>query len=91
MSGRASKGGLDEKGMDRMRTPPVVNVTLTIDESAAIVLSLRGDPLGEGFRKHAVTAREKVERAAKAAQMGTLTAPGPTLESAVRAACGDAP
>jgi len=71
--------------------PIAVNVTLTIDEAAAVVITLRGDPLAQSYRRHAESAAEKVARAGKVAQMGIGSAPGPSIESAARAACEVAP
>lgn len=71
----------------------LVHPELTIEESAAAVLKLREDPFAESYRKHFESAAEKIARAAKAAQMGAIFgasgAPGPSIESAARAACGE--
>jgi len=70
--------------------PIEIHVTLTVEESAAAVLVLRGDPFAEAYRKHFASAADKIARAAKAAQMGIGGAPGPSIESSARAACGEA-
>jgi hypothetical protein len=73
-----------------MGKPVEVTVTLSVEESAAAVLALRGDPLSSTYQRHFESAAEKIARAAKAAQMGPLYgATGPSISSVARAACGE--
>lgn len=72
---------------------PLIAVELTIEEAAAVVHLARGDEYALRAYEHLRTAlAEKVARAAKAVVMRDLiaTPPGPSIETAARAACGEA-
>jgi hypothetical protein len=71
----------------RLRAVLVSVPDLTIEECAAIVLRLLDLEFAEAYRPHFASAAAKVSRAARVAQMGIATAPGPSIETAALAVC----